>query len=236
MPSAAAGARELIAHGSGLPGHGFQIVNPDSRHRCLPGQLGEIWAQGPSVGLGYWQDKSSDVLFNAQTVEGDGPFLRTGDLGFVHAGQLYITGRLKDILILRGQNFQANDIAWSVMRAHAAIRFGGVCVWEDDSAMALVVAAELKVGKACIEEVLTAIRSVLRINFGVKLSRCLLLPDKALLKTTSGKARHGDNQARWQANTLPVLVVKAGSQPHQLAAPLDVVQRYCCFSTGVKNE
>ena len=89
-------------------------------------RVGEIWVTGPSVASGYWnQPKETEKVFLRMLDDSDGPFLRTGDLGFVKDGELFVTGRLKDMIILRGRNIYPQDIEWTVERCHGALRAGG---------------------------------------------------------------------------------------------------------------
>ena len=222
--STAPNARELVAHGAGLVGHAFQIVDPHTRKPCLPNQVGEVWVRGPSVGQGYWHGDGEVAPFSAYTAANQGPFLRTGDLGFLYAGQLYPAGRLKEVVIIRGQNFQVSELAWSVARSHSAIRMSGVSVW--GCGTGVVVLAELHVGKADPQGIIQAVRAVLQVDFGVKLTECVLLPGKSLAKTSSGKLRHGVNQARWQAQQLAALVVQAEGQALRALASPAQLSRY----------
>ncbi len=93
--------------GCGPPSTGTEvvIVNPQTRERCSEEEVGEIWVAGPSVARGYWNrpDETREV-FQAHLRGGRGPFLRTGDLGFLWNGELFVTGRLKDLIVIRGQN------------------------------------------------------------------------------------------------------------------------------------
>jgi acyl carrier protein len=102
------------------------IVNPDSLLPCAPGEVGEIWLRGGSVAQGYWnRPDETEATFHARIAgTGDGPFLRTGDLGCQQAGELFVTGRLKDLLIIRGRNHYPQDIEGAVERCDAALRPG----------------------------------------------------------------------------------------------------------------
>ena len=103
------------------------IVDPDTREILPSDSIGEIWVQSPSVGMGYYQRKdATEQTFNAFTVDGNGPFLRTGDLGFLFEGQLYVSGRLKDMIIVRGVNRYPQDIEETVERASDAVQAGSV--------------------------------------------------------------------------------------------------------------
>src|SRR5207237_906017 len=100
-----AGARALVGCGQAAPDHRILIVQPESLAASPPDQVGEIWVAGPSVAQGYWKRPEETAhTFHATLADGAGPFLRTGDLGFVREGELFITGRLKDLIIIRGRN------------------------------------------------------------------------------------------------------------------------------------
>ena len=108
---------------SGIPGRGVdvRIVDPE-KHGVLPdGHVGEIWLRSDSVGIGYYnRPEETQERFGAQTADGDGPYLRTGDLGLVHEQHLYVTGRLKDLIIVNGRNFYPHDIEELVAEVHPA--------------------------------------------------------------------------------------------------------------------
>jgi len=106
------GARILSASGMFGPGMDVAIVDPESSRRCAEDEIGEVWVSGPSAALGYWQRPEETALtFGARLENGDERrFLRTGDLGFIHEGHLYITGRLKELIIIRGRNYYPQDI------------------------------------------------------------------------------------------------------------------------------
>ncbi len=98
------------------------IVNPDTLTPCAADEVGEIWVSGKTVTQGYWQKEAETAkTFQARLVSGDGPFLRTGDLGFLKDGELFVTGRLKDVLIIRGRNHYPQDIEMTVEQCHDGI-------------------------------------------------------------------------------------------------------------------
>ena len=100
------------------------IVDPETFVQCLPQQVGEIWLSGPSVTQGYWnRPNETETTFRAYAADtGNGPFLRTGDLGFLKDGQLFVTGRLKDLIIIRGRNHYPQDFELTMERSHAALK------------------------------------------------------------------------------------------------------------------
>ncbi|MCZ7672160.1 MAG: AMP-binding protein [Chloroflexi bacterium] len=110
-----------------MPDEDICIVNPDTLTPCPPHEVGEIWVSGPSIAQGYWQRAAdTDRDFKAQLAEPNGRFyLRTGDLGFVHEGNLFIAGRLKDVIIIRGVNHYPEDIEQTIAHCHPAVRPGG---------------------------------------------------------------------------------------------------------------
>src|ERR1043166_2030230 len=128
-----------------------RIVSPDSLRPCGAGDVGEIWISGPSVAQGYWRKaKETEETFNARIPEtGEGPFLRTGDLGFLKDGHLFITGRLKDLLIIRGQNYYPQDIELTVEQSHPVLQPGSGAAFsvEIEGEERLVVVQEVAVRK-----------------------------------------------------------------------------------------
>jgi acyl-CoA synthetase (AMP-forming)/AMP-acid ligase II len=195
----------------GRPGrNGLRIVDPDSGECLMTGEIGEIWVSGPSIGLGYWnRPEETARVFSAWLRNGEGPFLRTGDLGFMKDGQLFVTGRLKDLIIIGGRNYYPQDIERTVERCHAALRPGRVAAfavrdYEDER---LVVAAE--VGRSyrsrgahencpdgrphslCLDAaaVMHAIRRAVTEAHEVELTAILLINNGKLPTTSSGKVQ-----------------------------------------------
>jgi len=140
-------ARVLISSGSPCLDQQIVIVDPETMRRCAECTVGEIWVSSPSVGYGYWgQEEATELAFRAYLADGGkGPFLRTGDLGFVKDGELFVTGRLKDMIIIGGRNFYPHDIEWTVERSHPVLRPGGSAVFsvDRDGEEHLVVLAEV---------------------------------------------------------------------------------------------
>jgi acyl-CoA synthetase (AMP-forming)/AMP-acid ligase II len=121
-------ARELASSGRVLPDEDVVIVDPDTHVQLPEDRVGEIWVRSPSVGLGYWnKPEATEQIFQARLSDSDeGPFLRTGDLGFFHQGELYVTGRLKDMIIVRGVNRYPQDIELTAEYASPRVQQGGV--------------------------------------------------------------------------------------------------------------
>ncbi len=124
----------------------LRIVDPETRTRMPTDAIGEIWVRGSNVAAGYW-NRPADTLatFEAQTAEGERPFLRTGDLGFVAGEQLYVVGRVKDLIIIRGQNVYPQDIETLVEESHVAIRRGCTAAFsiDDDGNESVCVVLEI---------------------------------------------------------------------------------------------
>jgi acyl-CoA synthetase (AMP-forming)/AMP-acid ligase II len=119
--------RHFAAIACGQPGLGTEvaIVDPETRARCAADRIGEIWVKSPSNARGYFGNaEETERIFQARTTDGDGPFMRTGDLGFMEGGDVFVTGRLKDLVIVRGENHYPQDIEYAAMDAHAAVRPG----------------------------------------------------------------------------------------------------------------
>lgn len=117
-------ARTLVGCGSALPGQQIVIANPETLCQCSAEEVGEIWVSGDSIAQGYWhQADVSAEIFQAHLADtGTGPFLRTGDYGFLAESELYVTGRLKDVIIINGRNHYPQDIEWTVMQSYPGIR------------------------------------------------------------------------------------------------------------------
>lgn len=137
-------ARRRDIVGNGQTWHGMQvaIVNPETRIACAPGAVGEIWIKGDSVARGYWQKPEiSEQVFQARIADtNDGPYLRSGDLGLMHDGELVITGRAKDVIILRGRNHYPQDIEWTM--DDLAARLGGSSPIQTGAAAAFAIEAD----------------------------------------------------------------------------------------------
>lgn len=178
-------------------GADLRIVDPHD-HQVLPdGGVGEIWVRGPVVGHGYWnREATNPAEFHATTADGDGGYLRTGDLGTLFDGELYITGRLKDVLILRGRNLYPGDIEDELRTQFPALAgLVGACFTvpadEPDGVDALVVTHEVR-GVREVEQ-LTELAAEMRLmvarEFGAPVGGLLLLRPGSVRRTTSGKVQ-----------------------------------------------
>ncbi|MDR9897023.1 fatty acyl-AMP ligase [Aetokthonos hydrillicola Thurmond2011] len=170
------------------------IVNPDSLTCCEKGQVGEIWVSGGSTACGYWnRSGATQETFQAYLEDtGNGPFLRTGDLGFFLNGELFVTGRLKDVIIIRGQNHYPQDIELTVQNSHPALRHncGGAFSLEVQGEERLVVVQEVErsyLKQLNVDEVVGAIRKAVSLDHQLQVYGIVLLKPATIPKTSSGK-------------------------------------------------
>lgn len=182
-----------ISCGRPIDDHRLLVVDPDTRTPCAEDTVGEIWTSGPSVARGYWQQpRLTREIFGARLAHSaDGPFLRTGDLGYVHHGEVYVTGRLKSVLIVGGQNLHAEDVEHTVVTSHGAGWPGGVAALsiDADGRERLVVLQEVDRRLADLDQAVRAIRLRVAEQHQVPLAAVALLRPGQLPRTTSGKIR-----------------------------------------------
>jgi acyl-CoA synthetase (AMP-forming)/AMP-acid ligase II len=192
-PDSGPRSRTVISSGTPAPGVEVRIVDPVSLEPCGPGQIGEVWLRGETIAAGYWASpEETGRTFGGRLPDGTGPYLRTGDLGCMHDGELYITGRIKDLIIIRGQNHYPHDIESTVAASHAALRSGGSAAFalEDAGAEALGIVQEVERGLHPGVEVLeAAIRDAVSRQHQLSIARLLLVRPGTVPKTSSGKVR-----------------------------------------------
>lgn len=175
------------------------IVHPDSWTRCSPHEIGEIWVSGLSVATGYWRrPQETESAFRAHLADsGEGPFLRTGDLGFFLRGQLFVAGRLKDLIIVGGRNHYPQDIEATVERAHSVLRLGRSAAFsldlEGEERLIIVAEVDHRHGRrgqnsvVATEKLVRAIRTAVAEQHGLHVHRVFLLKRGSIPMTTSGK-------------------------------------------------
>ncbi|MEG5173406.1 amino acid adenylation domain-containing protein [Microcoleus sp. B3-D7] len=204
------GARTLV--GCGFPEFGtlVAIVNPESLTQCQPHEVGEIWVAGETVARGYWnRPEETEKTFQAYLSDTrEGPFLRTGDLGFLRGGELFVTGRLKDMIIIRGRNLYPQDIERTAERSHPSLRPGAIAAFSVEVAgeEQLVIVPELQSRKAPdnAEEIISAIRSSIAQEYEVQVYGVVLIKPGSIPKTTSGKIQRRAACADFLADNLEV--------------------------------
>jgi acyl-CoA synthetase (AMP-forming)/AMP-acid ligase II len=184
-----------VSCGRPSPDGRLAVVDPQSGRDLPDGEVGEIWLSGPSVALGYWErPQETQASFGARLAgSGEGPFLRTGDLGFLSGGELRVTGRLKDVVIIDGLNHYAEDVEWTAARSHPALAGRDAAAFgiEEEGAERLVIVHELaRQGHAAdLDDVVSAIRQAVTAEHAVPVHAVVLLRSGALPKTSSGKIR-----------------------------------------------
>lgn len=210
-------ARMLVSSGIPYAGTEIKIVDPDTRQELAEQKVGEIWVNGRSVGTGYWdKPEETEVTFNAKLAgeeESAGPgetaakrYLRTGDLGFLRNGELYVCGRIKDLIVVRGYNHHAPDIELTVENSHPALGLTGGAAFsvDDHEQERLVIVHELDRDHGdysvdTCEEIAQAIRRSVTEQHEINVSGVMLLR-RGLPRTTSGKVRRHECRRRYLAD------------------------------------
>ncbi|MBD2370869.1 non-ribosomal peptide synthetase [Leptolyngbya boryana] len=197
----------LIGCGKTIPEQHIVIVHPETLDRCQPGEVGEIWVSGSSVGQGYWnRPEESAQTFQAYLSDTHaGPFLRTGDLGFLHDGELFITGRAKDLIIIRGRNLYPQDLEFTAERSHPTLRIGSSAAFAIAlyDAERLVVVQEVEFRqKPNVQEVTQAIRQAIAEAHEVQAYAVVLIKAGTIPKTSSGKIQRRACKAAFLAGNL----------------------------------
>ncbi|HET9712646.1 MAG TPA: condensation domain-containing protein, partial [Pyrinomonadaceae bacterium] len=225
----------MVGCGGALQDERVIIVDPASLTELKDGHIGEIWVSGPSVAAGYWnRPEETRRTFNAYlsgglSGRGEGPFLRTEDLGFIEDGELYITGRIKDLIIIRGLNHYPQDIEWTVERCHAALRPGcgaAFTVHADDEER-LVIVQEIDTRKeADLDQVIEMIREAIASEHELQVYTVALIKPGQISKTSSGKIQRGASRRKFLEGALDAVAEwraaasEEGDAPELLTLPL----------------
>ena len=189
----ATGGHRLASVGYPILGQRVEIVDPQTRRRSAEGTIGELWLQSMGIADGYWNEPEATAeIFGARLADGhdDGPFLRTGDLAFVHDDELFIVGRLKELVIVRGRNIYPADIEATAQASHPSLRpgCGAAFAVDADDEEALVIAQEMRAGATDDPAVVkAAIARAVFEDHDVEVRAIVLLPPRSIPKTTSGK-------------------------------------------------
>lgn len=184
----------LVGCGQTLLDQQIVIAHPETLSRCSADEVGEIWVSGYSVAQGYWRrPEETETTFQAYLADtGVGPFLRTGDLGFIKDGELFVTGRLKDLIIIRGRNHYPQDIELTVEQSHPALKpsSGAAFSVDTNNEERLVVVQEVEryyLRSLNVDEVVRAIRQAVAENHELQVYAVSLLKTGSIPKTSSGK-------------------------------------------------
>lgn len=200
----------LVSCGKALDLHELAIVDPDTREEQPQGKGGEIWLKGPSVARGYLNKPDlTENSFHAYTTAEKGPFLRTGDMGFIHEDELYLFGRIKDLIIVHGKKYAPQDIEFTVQNAHEGIRKGNVAAFSvaGTSSEQLVIVAEKSDAFPETENqnILNSILQSTTRTFQLPLKEIVLIKPRTISKTTSGKIQRHSVKNLYLAHKLQVV-------------------------------
>lgn len=204
-------SQPLVSCGPPLIDIQAAIVDPFTLRRCPPDQVGEVWLRGSNIAAGYWnRPADTEASFNAMIQDSnEGPYLRTGDLGFIHQGELYITGRHKDLIIIRGRNYYPQDIEYTVQKSHPALRPGSGAAFtiQRDTIELLVVVQEVRDPSAGEDwgAIMQKIRFDIAREHGIRAYCVVLLERNSAPKTSSGKIQRAEARALFLANQFPVV-------------------------------
>ena len=172
------------------------IVNPESLIPCAEEQVGEIWVRGESIGQGYWNKPEATAKIFQASLSGESKpkFLRTGDLGFIKDGELFVTGRLKDIIIIKGRNYYPEDIEFIVQQTHPSCRTNGTAAFtvENDREQQLIIVQEIErsyIKKLNTDNLIGDIRQAVMANYELQAQKIMLVKPSNIPKTSSGKIR-----------------------------------------------
>jgi acyl-CoA synthetase (AMP-forming)/AMP-acid ligase II len=202
-------SQRLVSSGRAMDGVEVVTVNPETLVECPPECVGEIWVRGPSNAQGYWNRiEDTRQIFHAHLSNtGDGPYLRTGDLGFLKDGELFVTGRRKDLIIIGGSNYYPQDIELTVERSHTDLRPGSCAAFaiDEGGAECLVVVIEVErhhrrddkngsaaprrqpVSAAAAKDIVMAIQHAVAEEHELQIHQVVLLKAGSISKTSSGK-------------------------------------------------
>lgn len=185
--------KTVVSCGTNWQGSKVAIAHPQALTRCRSGEIGEIWLDSPAVASGYWQQpERSKRIFQARFKDSKESWLRTGDLGFLFDGELYVTGRLKDAIVVRGCNHYPQDIELTVKQSHPALKADCIAAFSVDleDREKLAIAAEIErtyLRKLDRNEVVKAVRQAVFEQHELQVDTILLLRTATIPKTSSGK-------------------------------------------------
>lgn len=239
-PANAPAVRRLVGSGRELDGQDVLIVDPQTCDALPPGRVGEIWVSGPSVAQGYWKcgdaslatfgamlsqpEQPSPGQAVAQWQPNPGPYLRTGDLGFFDNGELFVAGRLKDLIIIRGRNHYPQDIEHAVEEASTLVRAGSIAAFavDVDGRERVAVVAEVERGRRDVSELraaFEAIRKRLATEHELAVEAIVLVRPNSISKTSSGKIQRHACKRKFLDGTLEVVDQYIGWQQPSVPTP-----------------
>jgi phthiocerol/phenolphthiocerol synthesis type-I polyketide synthase C len=226
----AAGATRVLTGCGGIaPSLSVAIVDPETFSLSPADQVGEIWVSGPSVARGYWnKSEETKETFDAYLATGEGPYLRTGDLGFLDEGQLFVTGRCKDLVIIRGANHYPQDLEHTVERSHRSLRpdRGAAFSIDADGEEQLVIVQEVDDRSVTPnEEVVAAIRAALAETHEVQPIGVVLIKPRTIPRTSSGKIQRYACREAFLIGALEIVFEWRDSESRKDAKPDGATRR-----------
>ena len=219
--------RRSVGCGQSVEGQEVVIVDPHTRARLADGQVGEIWVTGPSIGQGYWRrpEESAAVFGGRIAGTGEGPFLRTGDLGFLDGAELHVVGRIKDVIIIAGRNHHPQDIEHTVEQVDPLLRRGCGAAFsvETSGEERLVVTQEVvgRPGETDTDRVFAAVRAAVARDHGLHTHEIVLVRTGGVAKTSSGKVQRSACKDAFLAGSLDA-VATWSSTPRSAARRAEV--------------
>jgi acyl-CoA synthetase (AMP-forming)/AMP-acid ligase II len=202
----------MVSSGKPLADIQIAIVDPQTRKKRAANEVGEVWISGGNIAEGYWnRPDDTKHTFQAHPLgTHEGPYLRTGDLGFLHEGHLYITGRLKDLLIVRGRNYYPQDIEATVQGINRILRPGSGAAFSvtENDVEQLVVVQEIQrteVEGMDINELIQEIRATVAREHGIRAHAVVLIRRATISKTSSGKIMRSETRRQYMENELEVV-------------------------------
>jgi acyl-CoA synthetase (AMP-forming)/AMP-acid ligase II/acyl carrier protein len=239
LPAQEGGKRlSLVTAGTCVTDTEVFIVDAATKTEAAEGVIGEIWARGPGVAVGYWQrPETSDEVFNAYFESPSrgivGPCMRTGDLGFIHEGQVVITGRAKEIIIIRGRNYYPQDIEWLAQQQNDIFRSSGGAAFSIDASDGEALVLTQEVSRAAMKTInddaafnalVQSINQALGEQIGIQLHALCLIEQGTLLKTSSGKIQRVGMRQAWLDGSLSVVRQWQRATPGTAAAKAVVAE------------
>jgi amino acid adenylation domain-containing protein len=223
-------ARPRVSTGSPLRGQTVLIVDPEARTERAEGEAGEIWLAGASLASGYWRrpEETERAFCGVLADTGAGPFLRTGDLGYLRDGELFVVDRLKDLIVVRGRNHHPHDLELTAQAADPALREGCGAAFQDGEPgeERLVVVQELeREAEPRAAELAEAVRAAVAEEHGLRVDAVELIKARSLPRSASGKVSRRAARAAWRAGELRTLArtgteqVKGDRAPEGAAEP-----------------
>lgn len=207
----------LVASGTLAPPGEVYIVDPVTQHPCPAGSVGEIWLRGAHVAVGYWRnDTETEESFAAHLADGAGPFLRTGDLGFLQGEHLFVTGRLKDLIVQRGTNYYPQDLERTAEEVRGvrpgAAAFGLTLGDAEEERVVVVVELDTKGPTAppleAYPRLLQEIREELALQHGAAIHHICAVPAGTIPRTSSGKVQRRATRELYETGALPLLAAE----------------------------